>query len=280
MSLRSRLGSLSLAGLAVLALAGFGSGERMFAPQAQSWDRWTAHDEAGGTIDFSDWDRLLARHVVVSKGRHNRVRYGALAGADRKGLDAFIAGSAALAISRYPRREQLAYWINLYNALTVKVVLDHLPVRSIKDISISPGLFASGPWGAKLVTVEGEQLSLDDIEHRILRPIWRDNRIHYAVNCASVGCPDLQRSAFTAARTDDQLDQAARDYVNSPRGVSITGRAITVSRIYDWYIADFGNTEQGVIDHLLRHARPELARRIREIGRLDGTAYDWSLNDG
>lgn len=206
------------------------------------------------------------------------MRYGAFTAADRKALDSFIARMGHLAVRRHPRREQYAYWINLYNALTVKVVLDHYPVASIKDIDISPGLFADGPWGAKLVAVEGVNLSLDDIEHRILRPLWRDSRIHYGVNCASVGCPDLQRKAFTGAGIDAQLDKAARDYINSPRGVSIRGGTITVSKIFDWYVADFGGTPQGVIEHLLRHAKPDLARRIRQIGRIGGSAYDWRLN--
>jgi len=262
--------AIALAGLLMLLVGGGAS--------ASETDRWAAHDEAGGTIDFSAWDQLLARHVVVSPGRHNRVRYGAFSNADRQALDGFIARAASLAISRHPRREQLAYWINLYNALTVKVVLDHYPVASIKDIDISPGLFADGPWGAKLVSVEGVTLSLDDIEHRILRPLWRDSRIHYAVNCASIGCPDLRRTAFTGAGIEAQLDRAARDYVNSPRGVTIARGTITVSKIYDWYAADFGGSGQGVIDHLLRFAEPELARAIRGIGRIGGSAYDWRLN--
>jgi Protein of unknown function, DUF547 len=87
-------------------------------------------------------------------------------------------------------------------------------VASIRDIAISPGLFSVGPWGGKLIEVEGEPLSLDDIEHRILRPIWRDPRLHYAVNCAALGCPNLRSSAFTAANADILLETAASDYVN------------------------------------------------------------------
>ncbi len=96
---------------------------------------------------------------------------------------------AATSADRLRRAEQFPFWINLYNALTVKVVLDHYPVEIIRDIDISPGLFADGPWGKKLVTVEGEALSLDDIEHRILRPIWKDPRLHYVLNCAALGVP-------------------------------------------------------------------------------------------
>ena len=120
--------------------------------------------------------------------------------------------------------EQFAYWVNLYNAKTVDLVVAHYPVRSIRDIGIS-GLLATGPWGKKVVRVEGVDLSLDDVEHKILRPLWRDPRIHYAVNCASAGrCPNLARSAYTGASLEAMLKVAARDYVNSPRGASIQNR--------------------------------------------------------
>jgi Protein of unknown function, DUF547 len=95
-----------------------------------------------------------------------------------------------VAISAYHQQEQQAFWINLYNARTVSAVLAHYPVASLRDIRLS-GLFSTGPWHAKLVTIEGEKVSLDDIEHRIVRPLWKDNRLHDALNCASLGCPNL-----------------------------------------------------------------------------------------
>ncbi len=165
-------------------------------------------------------------------------------------------------MSALRRPEQLAYWINLYNALTVQVVLDHYPVASIHDIAISPGLLAIGPWDKPLIEIEGAAVSLNDIEHRILRPIWRDPRIHYAVNCASIGCPDLQARAFTAETAEALLEAAARAYVNHPRGARVEAGELTVSSIYAWYREDFGGTEAGVIAHLKRYAAPELAKAL------------------
>ncbi|MRG72419.1 DUF547 domain-containing protein [Alphaproteobacteria bacterium HT1-32] len=266
--------------LLIILLSGFGSGERLFAPDADLWERWQAHDPAStAVIDHSPWDGFLKRHVVADPAGANLVRYADVSTEDRLLLDNYIAGLAGLPVSRYGRDEQLAYWMNLYNALTVQVVLTHYPVDSIRDIDISPGFFSDGPWGKKLVTIEGEQVSLNDIEHRILRPVWRDPRIHYGVNCASIGCPDLRRDAFTAENTDAALTAAARDYVNDSRGVSVEGDSIMVSRIYDWFIADFGGDEAGVIAHLLRYAEPELAAILRRKAALDDTRYDWSLND-
>ncbi len=166
----------------------------------------------------------------------------------------------------------------LYNALTVKVVLDHYPVDGIRDIDFSPGLFADGPWDKKLVEIEGEDVSLNDIEHRILRPIWRDPRIHYAVNCASIGCPNLQPTAFTAANTDALLAAAAQAYVNHPRGARVEGGKLIVSSIYVWFQEDFGGNDAGVISHLRRYADPGLRSRLSRIERIGDHFYDWSLN--
>jgi hypothetical protein len=159
------------------------------------------------------------------------------------------------------------------------VVLDHYPVDSIKDIDISPGFFSSGPWDKKLVTIEGQGLSLNDIEHRILRPVWQDPRIHYGVNCASMGCPNLQRKAFTAQNTDGLLDKAAREYVNHPRGVSMEDGDLVVSSIYDWFQEDFGGSEAGVIEHLMQYAEPGLKQKLQGFDDIDDDRYDWSLND-
>jgi hypothetical protein len=199
--------------------------------------------------------------------------------ADRAALRAYLAALAATPISRFNRGEQLAYWINLYNALTLTVVLDHYPVQSIRDIDISPGLFASGPWDKTLITVEGESLTLNDIEHRILRPIWNDPRIHYAVNCASVGCPNLQDRAFTGATVAGVLDQAARTYVNHPRGARLEGHRLVASKLYDWFQEDFGGGEAGVIAHLRRYAEPAFAAALARVSEIDRYEYDWGLND-
>ncbi|MDC0033163.1 DUF547 domain-containing protein [Alphaproteobacteria bacterium] len=258
---------------------GFGSGERLFAQSADLWNRWQAHDGASTkVIDHSTWEFLLKTLVVPGSDRVALFRYGAATKAHRQMLSGYVKALTALPISTYNRAEQMAYWINLYNALTVKVVLDHYPVKSIRDIDISPGFFSDGPWGKNLVRVEGEDISLNDIEHRILRPIWRDNRVHYAVNCASIGCPNLQVRAYGGDSLNDMLDTAAKAYINSSRGVAIKDGTITVSKIYDWFIADFGNDEKSVLAHLTKFATPALRRQLSGIEKIDDVAYDWRLN--
>jgi hypothetical protein len=262
----------------VLALGAFRSGEGLFAPSAQPWDRWAAHDPASTvTVDHDAWDAFLGANVTAGADGINRLAYGRVA--DRSVLDRYVEMLAGTAVDTLARSEQMAFWINLYNALTVRVVLDHLPVASIRDIDIATGLFGDGPWDARLITVAGEDLTLNDIEHRILRPLWRDARVHYAVNCAALGCPNLAATAYRGATAEAMLEDGARAYVNHPRGVTIEGGAVTVSRIYDWYIEDFGGDEAGVIAHLTRYAAPDLASRLAAIGRLADTVYDWALND-
>lgn len=250
------------------------------APGAKLWARWQAHDPAAtATIDHSAWGQLLEGHVVPGADGINRVTYDGFGSADRAALDQYVGDLAAMPISRFGRAEQMAYWINLYNALTVSVVLDHYPVDSIRDIDISPGLFSDGPWGKKLIEVEGEAVSLNDIEHRILRPIWRDPRVHYAVNCASLGCPNLALEPYRGATIDAQLDAAARDFVNSGRAVQFEGMDLVVSSIYDWFKEDFGSTDHELIEHLMTYAEPNLDMTLEKFSTIDDDRYDWTLND-
>lgn len=250
------------------------------APDVVPWPKWEAYDNAStATIDHGIWDHFLKTYAHAGKDSIVRVAYDRVDAAEHAALDADLKRLAALPISTYNRNEQRAYWIDLYNELTVNFVLDHYPITGIKATSFLPGIFTETPWSRKLITIEGDRFSLDDIEHRILRPGWHDPRIHYALNCASLGCPNLQPMAFTAANTDELLDRGAREYVNSPRGVRVEDGKLIVSSIYVWYKADFGGTDAGVIAHLRRYASPELARALAKVDHISDHHYDWSLND-
>lgn len=256
-------------------------GAALAAPAAEAWARWRAHDPASTRrVDHGVWSGLLARYRAAGADGIARFDYASLAadGPGRATLAAYLAALAATPVSTLARAEQMAFWINLYNALTVDVVVRHWPVDSIRDIRISPGWFAVGPWGRKLIAVEGEEVSLDDIEHRILRPLWNDPRVHYAVNCASLGCPDLAAEAYAGAALDAQLDRAAIGFVNHPRGARIADGRLRVSSIYEWFKADFGGDDTGVIAHLRRYAGPDLARALAGVTRIAGYGYDWSIN--
>ena len=266
--------------LMVLMLASLVATSAIGAPKAELWERWTAHNPTSGrTVDHAIWDALTRRYVSRRTDGVAAVAYGRFSAPDKRALDEYLKTLASTPVSDLGRDEQMAYWLNLYNALTVKVILDHYPVRSIRDIDISPGLFANGPWGAKLIAVEGAELSLDDIEHRILRPIWKDPRIHYGVNCASIGCPDLKVGAYKAGTLETDLNAAAETYINHPRGAQVDRGRLLVSSIYTWFQDDFGGSDAGVIAHLKKYAAPGLQAELARIDRLYDDRYDWALND-
>ena len=251
------------------------------APKADLWPRWEKNDPANKQkVDHSAWDAFLKKYIVAPHPSGiNRVNYATVAPEDRTALANYVKSLESVAVSGYSRAEQRAYWINLYNAKTVELILTRFPVKSIRDINISPGLFSSGPWGAKLMTVEGEKLALDDIEHRILRPIWKDNRIHYAVNCASLGCPNLQPAAFTAENTESLLERGAREYVNHRRGVSLQSGKLKVSSLYVWFQEDFGGSAEGLMEHWAKYAGKTLADALLSYSGGLEHDYDWRLND-
>ncbi len=122
-------------------------------------------------------------------------------------------------------------------------------------------------------------LSLNDVEHRILRPIFNDNRVHYALNCASLGCPNLQPKAFTAENMEQMLDEGASSYINHPRGAQIVDGRLQLSSIYKWFKVDFGGSDQKVIVHLLHYAQDDLAQSLRSYQGKLSFAYNWKLNE-
>ncbi len=233
-------------------------------------------------VDHSAWSKLLATYLVPSADGVARVRYAGFKRDGHSALKAYVKSLEAIDPAALDRPEQFAFWANLYNAKTIDFVLDAYPVKSIKDISLGGGLvaaFTGGPWKAKAVKVAGRDLSLDDIEHGILRPVFKDPRVHYAVNCASIGCPNLAVEAFTGASLNTQLDAAAKAYINNSRGIAAKDGRATASSIYDWFSADFGGSAAGVLAHAKTYADPALKRELESITTISSYGYDWTLND-
>jgi hypothetical protein len=250
------------------------------APKSDLWEFWLAFDASSTQpVDHQLWDHFLNTYVQQGNQGINRIAYGQVTPSDRKTLETYLNSLQKVPVAGLNRDEQKAFWINLYNALTVKLIIDHYPVKTIRDIDISPGLFADGPWRKKLVRISGQPVSLDDIEHRILRPIWNDPRIHYAVNCASVGCPNLQPRAFTTLNTEELLEKGSREYINHPRGARVDKGKLLVSSIYKWFKSDFGGKPEGIIAHLKNYAEDPLKKDLIQITKISGYDYDWSLND-
>lgn len=230
------------------------------------------------TVDHSAWNTFLSTYVVAgTKGSPNLVRYGAVKAADKAALKAYIAGLERIAPASLNKAEAFAYWVNLYNAATIDIILDKYPVKTIR--SIKSGAISLGPWDLPLMTVQGQSLSLNDVEHKILRAYFKDNRVHFAVNCASIGCPDLRVTAWTAASLEAGLDAAARAYINSPRGLSVSGGKIKASSIFKWFAKDFGVNEAAILAYAAKYAEPNLKTAIAGAANIDSYAYDWGLNE-
>jgi len=227
-------------------------------------------------VDHTAWQAFLDRYVVTTDDDRTLVRYRAVSADDRAALQLYIASIAALDPRTLNGDEQFAYWINLYNALTVEVVLGNPGKDGIKRMG--HGLFSTGPWDDELVQITGEPVTLNDIEHRILRPIWKDRRIHFAVNCASISCPNLATEAYTPENLDRLLDAGEQAYLQHPRGLRfLPDGTLQLSSILDWYRKDFAADQPGLLRYLAG-VRPDLADRLLDHNGKIRFDYDWSLN--
>jgi hypothetical protein len=238
------------------------------------------------------WDALLKRHVSIAQnGSSSRVDYAGF-NADAGVLQGYVDGLTAVTPAEYhdwTREQQLAFLINAYNAFTIKLVLMRYPdLKSIKDL----GSFLKSPWKKEFFALLGAERSLDGLEHGLIRApgSFDDPRIHFAVNCASVGCPMLRAEAYVAQRLDAQLDDGVRRFLgdrNRNRYDPVSG-ALEVSRIFDWYKVDFEKGNRGVSSVPLflasyadlladgAPARQAVRQGQAQIRYLD---YDWNLND-
>jgi hypothetical protein len=271
---RRDLFASALAGLPALSV--FAAG----AVRAGSWQTGEVADSPPAVgVDHTAWGHFLGSYRQMSPEGTACLDYGAVTAADRTALRAYVRSLERVQVSSLPRNEQFAFWMNLYNALIVELVLDHYPIDSVRDIGMVSGSSSEGPWAMQRVTIEGKGLSPDDIEHRIVRPGWKDCRIHYGFNCATLGGPNLTAEPFLGRAVDDQLDAAAVAFINHPRGVRIEPRGLATSSLYHWYRADFGGSDRGVIRHLMTYAAPRLAMRLQTFEHIADHSYDWRLND-
>jgi hypothetical protein len=225
-----------------------------------------------GRFDHGAWDTLLGAAVDV----YGRVDYRFLQ-KRRADLDRYLAAIAAVKLAKLAPAELEALLINAYNAITVTSILDHPSVTTIRDIE--------GVWDSTTHRVGGFEVTLDDLEHALLRPYFRDPRIHFALNCASASCAPLPRWAFNGRGLDRQLDQRARLYLSDARNVRLEGTTLLLSRYFDWYGHDFtapGSKPRAdtIPEFVALYTTPETAARLHAGADLDLVFfdYDWALN--
>jgi hypothetical protein len=229
------------------------------------------------TLDHSAFDALLRRHV-----RQGLVDYDAFGRS--AGFQAYLQQLASARLQGLPEAERLAFWINVYNAWTIEQINAHGERESIRNINKTLGLLPlKGPWSERMVRAAGRTLSLDDVEHGIVREQFHEPRIHFALVCAALGCPPLRSEAYTGTRLEDQLEDQARVFLrDSPRKnrVDLAEEAVWVSPILTWYIGDFGGDDASLGRFLARYwpEGPERDLLLSGRFRLRKTEYDWTLN--
>lgn len=222
-------------------------------------------------VDYAPYADLLARRV-----KDGLVDYRGLK-ADEAQLDRFLADMSAARPEFMDRYNGMAYYINAYNAWTLKLILTHYPgIDSIKDI----GGFFSSPWKKDIASISGKDVSLDHIENDILRKQFNEPRIHFVINCASMSCPPLLGKPYEGHTLDQQLEAQTRAFIGDTRHNFYDARTYTLylSKLFDWYEKDFGDVKA----YVLRYMAPAVAEQVRKDGdtvRIRHTDYDWSLNE-
>jgi hypothetical protein len=224
---------------------------------------------AGPSVSHSLFGELLNKYVSEGK-----VDYAGFQSEEAK-LDQYLDLLQGVDPEALSGKEQFAFYANAYNAWTIKLILTKYPdITSIKEL----GIFNTGPWKKKVVRLRGETVSLDHIEHDILRPRFKDPRVHFAINCAAKSCPPLGSEPFLAEKLDQQLDDVTRSFINNPQSYRLEGRNLHVSRIFKWFSEDFN---EDALSFFIKYANGELKTKLEpqpEKINIKYLAYDWSLN--
>lgn len=217
------------------------------------------------------WTHLLQKHV----NKEGLVDYQGFR-QDRMVLKAYLAKleNNSPNPDKWSKEEQLAYWINTYNAYTIDLVLEHYPVNSIKDIGSKIQVpFVNSPWDIKFVPIKGKEFDLNNIEHNIIREEFQEPRIHFALVCAAMSCPKLRREAYTAGKLDEQLSEQATEFLANPARNRISAKKVAISELFNWYEGDF-TKNTNLIGYLNLYAPV----KISPDATIEYMEYDWSLN--
>jgi hypothetical protein len=228
----------------------------------------TGSEDQKKIVTHEIWDQLLNQYVHID----GLVDYEGIK-EDYQKLESYLSLlSSDLPGDNWSREEEMAYWINAYNAFTVKLIVDHMPIKSIKDIK--RGIpFINTVWDIKFIIIGGKKYDLNNIEHGILRKKFKDARIHGAVNCASISCPNLRPEAFTAEKLDAQLDEAMTQFINDKSKNQITETHAYLSKIFNWFGGDFKRNEGSVKNFINKYSKVKIVSQ--KVAYLD---YDWNLN--
>jgi hypothetical protein len=248
---------------------------------AETLAGWSGvHESSTETVDHEIWQSFLDTYLAKDTFGQTYFAYSKVSRNERGRLTVYVRQLSQIDPLTLNHSEQKAFWINLYNAVTVQMILEAYPIKSIRDIGSSlGGIIPGDPWKLKLVTINDQMLSLDDIEHGIVRPKFSDYRVHFALNCAAMGCPNLSENAFSGENIESLLADAEVSFINHQRGVRIQGGRLIVSKIFDWYQDDFVFDKKELPTFLSTFAEPKLRAQLKAYTGKIKYEYDWSLNE-
>lgn len=220
-------------------------------------------------LNHDQWTAILSKHVSSA----GQVDYKGIKDNEAQ-LDTYLAVlSANHPNSDWDKKDQLAFWINAYNAFTVKLIVKNYPVVSIKDLGGSI-YKVNTPWDEKFINIGDKTYDLNNIEHGIIRKDFNDPRIHFAVNCASISCPPLRNEAYVGSKLDAQLDDQARSFINDESKNKITKSKAKISKLFTWFKGDFTQDGKTVVDFINKYSKEKITDKTK-ITYFD---YDWNLN--
>ena len=215
-------------------------------------------------VDHKIWNELLTKHV----GRNGVVNYLGFKGEKQKLISYINILQSNHPSSTWPKNEAKAYWINAYNAFTVKLILENYPIESIMKINNGKA------WDIKFIKIGKNTYSLNNIEHDILRPKYKDARIHFAVNCASVSCPKLSNKAFNSSSLEKHLNDMTMAFLNDASKNKITAKEVKISKLFEWYESDF-KMNGSVIDFINKYSKVQ----AEPDAKISYQEYNWNLNN-
>lgn len=260
---------VSLFGLMFLLLLSI---DVMAAPKAKMIPFWNDYEpDSGLKMNHDAWDALLKKYVVTGHPSGvNRFRYDDVTPEDQTSLQVYIEYLQRMDPRQLNHARKKAYWMNFYNAAIVLIVLTEQPEESIRDVS--------NLWRKKRFEVTRQKVSLDDIEHGVIRPFYKDPRVHFGFTPATVGSGNILPVAFTHENIEELLERNTRDFLNeSGRGVFIDGNTLRISTLFRWYKDDFGSKKGNIKAFIKKYVSPDVARQIDQTTRIS-YEYNWELN--
>jgi hypothetical protein len=232
---------------------------------------------AAGAPDYASWGELLAKYYDPAKG----MNYRDLKAKDGKTLESLRKSLVQVDPKTLSKKDQLAYWINVYNVNVVSTIVEHYPVASIRDISTDI-ITRLNVFKKDTVPVKSGMISLNDVENDRIRAGFHDPRIHFAINCAAQSCPPIRPEPYTGAKIDEQLDDQVRKFLTGPHGVRIEKNVVHTTKIMDWFGEDFDKWAGGKVAFLKKHLPADRARQLEAAGadpKFEYDDYSWKLND-